>query len=299
MFAFGPRLRRGPLGLAVAGAAILSLVTTTAASAAVITGEDGPALAQAMSAVPVSTASLLVDYDCEADLCPTGIGDTPMAGFPTAGGSFGILTSGNAGLADDANSDTGSGEAWGYDGPPIGTVHDQQVVKIDLGAGHGDLPGVRLPVPLRGVPGVRHRGLQRRLRGPAQHAEHRDLRPDVVAPGDFAAGSRRRDLGRRRRAQRDELPRRRPGRRTTGPRCLWWPASRSPSARSTRSTWRSSTRATTSSTARCSSTTSATRARRTRPCASRCRSTRTRGRPASSWSPDSRRSTTRPRSPSR
>ena len=43
-------------------------------------------------------------YECVLDdpatarrgLCPTGVGNTPLAGFPTAGFTYGILTSGNA-----------------------------------------------------------------------------------------------------------------------------------------------------------------------------------------------------------
>lgn len=139
MHGFGTSLRRGSLGLAVAGGAILSLITTTAASAAVVTSEDAVAIASAMSAAPVVSASLQVDYACEVELCPTGVGDTPLAGFPTAGSTYGILTTGNAALADAANVAENSGFDWNQFGTPIaGDVWDQQVLRIDLGPATGN-----------------------------------------------------------------------------------------------------------------------------------------------------------------
>ena len=113
-----PALRRGRLGLAVAAAATL-LITTTAASAAVITSEDAVALGGAMSAVGVTGGALTVDYDCSGAECPTGIADSAMAGFPTSGPTFGIITSGDAGLADDPNSEGNNGYAWSNEGNPI------------------------------------------------------------------------------------------------------------------------------------------------------------------------------------
>jgi len=127
--------------LAVVGAAVLSLVTTTAASAAVITSEDGNALAGSAVApgTPLVGGSLSVDYLCDAVSCPTGISDTPLVGFPTSGPNYAILTSGNAALADDPNSEGGSGQNWAQSGSPIpGNVYDQQVTRIDLGPATGN-----------------------------------------------------------------------------------------------------------------------------------------------------------------
>ncbi len=84
-------------------------------------------------------------YDCVADDpattdfdesdCPTGVGNTPLAGFPTAGATYGVLTSGNAALADDPNSSGGSGESWDRAATSIGSgVFDGVVAKIDLPA---------------------------------------------------------------------------------------------------------------------------------------------------------------------
>lgn len=132
----------------MAATAGLSLVAT-AAGATVVSGKDPNALASAMvSGATVAGSSLAVDYACEVDdpttpeydetNCPTGIGTSPMAGFPTHGTTFTILTSGNAALADDANTSSSSGESWGQSGTPIaGNVFDQQVLRVDLGAATG------------------------------------------------------------------------------------------------------------------------------------------------------------------
>ena len=131
-----------------AGAVALSLVSASA-GAAVLSGDDPVALATAIAGATSTGAALSVDYPCEVDdpattddegLCPTGVGTTPLAGFPTGTDStFGIITSGNAALADDANSSESAGYSWGVPGTVIGPdVYDHQVVRIDLGAATGN-----------------------------------------------------------------------------------------------------------------------------------------------------------------
>lgn len=140
--------RRARAVAAGAGALAISLVWSSA-GAVVIAGDDPLALATSMAGSATFTgASLAVDYACVADdpatpedegLCPTGVGASAMAGFPTDGSSFAILTSGNAALADDANTEGGSGENWGVNATPIGSnVYDYQVVRVDLGAAAGN-----------------------------------------------------------------------------------------------------------------------------------------------------------------
>lgn len=140
--------RRSRVAVVGAGAIALSLVSASA-SAVVAAGEDPLALATAMAGTATVTgASLAVDYECVADdgatpedesECPTGVGSTPMAGFPTNGSTFAIITSGNAALADNPNDSTGSGQDWSVDATTIGPdVHDHQVVRVDLGAASGN-----------------------------------------------------------------------------------------------------------------------------------------------------------------
>jgi hypothetical protein len=130
-------------GLAIVGAAAISLVSAGIAMGAVGTTSDSSIFATAVSdGVAPTGSSFAVSYACQPDdttnpggLCPTGIGNTPLAGFPTAGPTYGILTSGNAAYADDPNSEGGKGYDWGVTNGPIGpSVHDYQIARIDLPA---------------------------------------------------------------------------------------------------------------------------------------------------------------------
>ena len=66
---------------------------------------------------------------------PAAVSRTRLAGFPTNGGSFGILSTGNARRADDPNNapDTGS-EARG---PSIRGARDVTIMRIDLNVPRG------------------------------------------------------------------------------------------------------------------------------------------------------------------
>ncbi len=65
-----------------------------------------------------------------ASVKQAGIGDTGLAGFPTSNSSFGVLTSGDAELADDPNSSGGSGATTG--GVAYGEANDPVTLRIDL-----------------------------------------------------------------------------------------------------------------------------------------------------------------------
>lgn len=140
--------QRGRAAAVAAGGIAVSLVWTSA-GAAVTPGDDPAALASALVGTATTTgASMAVDYACVLDdgatpedetTCPTGVGTSPLAGFPTDGSTFAIMTSGNASLADDPNTEGGSGYDWGLDAAAIGAgVYDHQVFRIDLGAAAGN-----------------------------------------------------------------------------------------------------------------------------------------------------------------
>jgi hypothetical protein len=141
MTVFGGRRKSAP-GILLAAVAGFSLLATTAANAVVTTTTDAVAFATALSAVPPAAASFGVAYDCDDedpatvdDPCPTAVSDSPLAGFPTSGPTYSILTSGNAALADDPNVAGGDGYGWGVPATPIGPgVYDYQVVRVDLPA---------------------------------------------------------------------------------------------------------------------------------------------------------------------
>ena len=61
---------------------------------------------------------------------PAAVSTTRLAGFPTNGGSFGILSTGNARLADDDNTSQSSGSE--ARGPAIRGARDVVIMRIDL-----------------------------------------------------------------------------------------------------------------------------------------------------------------------
>ena len=134
---------RGTLITAIAG---FSLLITTAANAAITTTTDPAAFGTAVAEGVVPTGGAFsVSYPCVVDdpgtvgtdetKCPQGVSDTPLTGFPTAGSTYGIISTGNIAFADDANTQPGTSFNWGFNDPSIGPdVHDQQIVRIDLPA---------------------------------------------------------------------------------------------------------------------------------------------------------------------
>jgi hypothetical protein len=128
----------------VAGVATFSLVTAAAANAVITTTNDAPTLAGALAPAGLVTGSGLAQaYTCVADdpgttdfdesLCPSAVSDTPLAGFPTEGTTYDILTTGNAALADDPNVSPDDGYAWTTSNPAMGSsVYDWQTYRFDL-----------------------------------------------------------------------------------------------------------------------------------------------------------------------
>ncbi len=143
MRARGIRSMRAP-GVLIAGVAAFSLITATAANAVISTTNDTPTLATALAPAGLITGSGQdVTYTCVADdggtpdvdesLCPTAVSDTPLAGFPTEGTTYDILTTGNAALADDPNNEPDNGYAWATDNPAMGPrVFDWNTYRFDL-----------------------------------------------------------------------------------------------------------------------------------------------------------------------
>ena len=61
---------------------------------------------------------------------PSAVSDVPLAGFPTAGATYGILTSGDSALADDPNDDNGSGVDHGV--TSYNEANDPSTLRIDV-----------------------------------------------------------------------------------------------------------------------------------------------------------------------
>jgi len=113
--------RRLALALLVAGLAT-GISTASAGAAISLVGTDDPgatALAQSMLATPTDLTGatwLTVTDEATSSVSldmggPAATDDTALDGFPTAGTTFGIMTTGDPLLADQPNTDDGSGRA--------------------------------------------------------------------------------------------------------------------------------------------------------------------------------------------
>jgi hypothetical protein len=138
--------RKSALGILIAAIAAFSLLFTATAQAVITTTNDTPTLASVLApAGTVVGSAQALTYACTVDdpttptfdetNCPTGVSDTPIGGFPTEGGHYGIFTTGNAALADDPNTAGNTGEGWGTTNPGMGDkVFDWNVYRFDLAA---------------------------------------------------------------------------------------------------------------------------------------------------------------------
>jgi hypothetical protein len=131
--------RRGVVG--VLAVSILALFTAGAANAAVTpvtndaTGASQVAAAMATPSANVVAAGFTMSHPSAP---ANGVADAPLGGFPTHGTTFGILTTGNVALADDANTSDESGldQNGGsrFDGTHLrgDTDFDVTVMDVDL-----------------------------------------------------------------------------------------------------------------------------------------------------------------------
>jgi hypothetical protein len=128
--------RKSAPGILLVALAAFSLLTAAAANAVVTTTNDVPTIASAIAPAGIITgSSQAVTYTCLPDDCPTAVADTPIGGFPTEGGAYGVLTTGNAAFADDANTAPNTGESWGISSSPWGsTIYDWNTYRFDLAA---------------------------------------------------------------------------------------------------------------------------------------------------------------------
>jgi hypothetical protein len=130
----------------------LPTVTAPEAPPVILATGDGPIITAAATGVtPTSDATTIAgaitgsadvtgaSFETVSSATANGTSDTAVSGFPTQDSTFGILTSGDVSLADDANTSGSSGTDNGG-GAPAGrgdSARDVSVLKVDLNVPEG------------------------------------------------------------------------------------------------------------------------------------------------------------------
>lgn len=129
----GPEVAKRIRRVSTLLAACTTFAAATAAPAgAAITGtNNASALAGALSSVPVKSSSLDVSPSAAPPFA-NGTADSPLAGFPTNGSTFTILTTGDVALADDPNGAENSGVNLGYNPPARGDANDPTTLGLSF-----------------------------------------------------------------------------------------------------------------------------------------------------------------------
>jgi hypothetical protein len=117
-----------------------------------------------------------------------GVSDGPLAGFPTANSTFGVLTSGDASLADDPNDSGGSGTSNG--GQAYGEAFDPLTLKIDINVPQGaNCVGFDFRFLSEEYPEFVNAGFNDAFVAQLDQLSVNVSGQSITAPGDFAAGT--------------------------------------------------------------------------------------------------------------
>ena len=182
-----PVVRR--LALCAAVTALAALGPASVAGAAVAQSQPN-AVAQSLEAAGGSGSPI-------SDPAQYGIAGAPLGGFPTAGGSFGLLSSGDVTIADAPNSAENSGTAYGLLDPARGDAFDPVTLKADFVVPDGqnclqlDYKFLSEEFPEyvdKGVNDTFIAELDNTSWSSTLSFESGDPVYEVSAPGDFAAG---------------------------------------------------------------------------------------------------------------
>src|SRR5918996_2640950 len=116
---------------ATAGSVVAALVLIASAYAVITATRSAPDLAGAIATeANVVTGASFVTIPPSGS--PTAVSTTPLAGFPTHGGSYTILTTGDATIAGNPNDAASSGASIGGGNVRGDTDFDVTILKIDV-----------------------------------------------------------------------------------------------------------------------------------------------------------------------
>lgn len=126
---------RRHLSLIIGIAAAVTVLSAGVAYAAITPVPNDASGATTLANALISDASVLTSAGFDAvpgSGTPHGAGDSALTSFPTDGSTFAILTSGDAGLADDPNTSGGSGANLGGGNARGNTDYDVTILRLGL-----------------------------------------------------------------------------------------------------------------------------------------------------------------------
>ena len=115
------------LALGMGAIAACAAIAPLGSASAAVTGTDNAATV-ADAIFPGAPGS----FTHTVGATQAGTGDSPLAGFPTAAPSFGILTTGDAERADTANASPSSGALLGITDPSRGDAKDPITLEVEV-----------------------------------------------------------------------------------------------------------------------------------------------------------------------
>ncbi len=120
----------------IVGAAltVTAVFALTQAASAAVTGTN--VASTVANAIGTNTGSGFT-FTVGPTQAATGNNVPSLSGFPTAGATYGILTSGNAEIADTLNDGNGDGANLGIEDPGRGDANDSQTLRLDFGTPAG------------------------------------------------------------------------------------------------------------------------------------------------------------------
>ena len=104
---------------------LLAAIGPVSSAGAAVTQSPPASVAQALEAAGGEGSAL-------SDPLQYGVGNAPLAGFPTAGGTFGVLSSGDVTIADTPNIEEGSSTDHGVMDAARGNARDPVTLRADF-----------------------------------------------------------------------------------------------------------------------------------------------------------------------
>jgi hypothetical protein len=182
-----PRFRRSARSAVCLGVMGALLAAAQPAAAAIVGTTSAPTVANAIG--PSSGAAFVFGGGVGVGPRQAGTEGIARSGFPTAGGSYGILTSGDSELGDDPNDFPDDGDNLGIEDPTRGDANDSQTLRIDFTVpGGSNCLNIDYKFFSEEFPEFVNAGFNDGFVAELDSTNWRTENQKILAPLDFAAG---------------------------------------------------------------------------------------------------------------